>query len=212
MRLIGAFMTLCALGACSQGQLAPLATPVPSSNGSRPFPAVLRESIALTPAVSGITGQYTLSPALPSRRSLDEQGSVMSGIPTRASGSATYMATYVVNARGAGVGASFPLVLSVTEPPNHLSFPSPAAGTVGTPVAATTLAPHTITASSKTGITSFIFPLAVAASSPSRQPSSGATRWLPEQSSDHRASPTDLFLDVPENRNPFETHCSRRTT
>ena len=31
--------------------------------------------------------------------------------------------------------ASFPLVLSVTEPPNHLSYPSPAAGTVGRPLA-----------------------------------------------------------------------------
>ena len=40
----------------------------------------------------------------------------------------------VVNARGAGVRASFPLVLSVTEPPNHLSYPSPAAGTVGMPL------------------------------------------------------------------------------
>jgi hypothetical protein len=211
MRLIGAFMTLCALVACSQGRLAPLATPVPSSNGSRPFPAVLRESIALTPAVPGITGQYMPSSALPSRRSLDEQGSVISGIPTPASGSATYMATCIVNARGEGVGASFPLVLSVTEPPNHLSFPSPAAGTVGTPGAATTLAPYAITAHSKPGITRFIFPLALAASLPSRRPSSGATRWLPEQSSDHRASPTGLFPDVPENRNPFETHYSRRT-
>jgi len=29
--------------------------------------------------------------------------------------------------------ASFPLVLGVTEPPNHLSYRSPAAGTVGMP-------------------------------------------------------------------------------
>jgi hypothetical protein len=37
----------------------------------------------------------------------------------------------LVNASGAGVRASFPLVLSVTEPPSHLSYASPAMGTVG---------------------------------------------------------------------------------
>ena len=40
----------------------------------------------------------------------------------------------MVRAGGAGVRASFRLVLSVTEPPNHLSYPSPAAGTVGMPL------------------------------------------------------------------------------
>ena len=62
MRLTGAFMTLCALVACSQGRQAPLATPVLSYNGSHPFPAVIGESIALTPAVSGTIGHYTVSP------------------------------------------------------------------------------------------------------------------------------------------------------
>jgi hypothetical protein len=41
MRLTGAFMTLWALVACSQGQQASLATPVLSYNGSHPFPAVI---------------------------------------------------------------------------------------------------------------------------------------------------------------------------
>jgi Putative Ig domain len=200
MRLTGALMTLCALIACGGGRKASLATPVLSYNGSITFPAVIGESIALTPAVSGIIGHYTVSPPLPPGLSLDGQSGVISGTPTQTSGSATYW----VNARGAGVRASFPLVLSVTEPPNHLSYPSPAAGTVGTPLAplvptvagsvehyavtpalppgvaldsksgviagtpsaASSLAPYTITASSLPGNTSFIFLLAVAAPSP----------------------------------------------
>jgi hypothetical protein len=199
MRLTGAFMTLCALVACSQGRQAPLATPMLSYNGSHPFPAVIGESIALTPAVSGTIGHYTVNPPLPPGLSLDGQSGVISGTPTLASGSATYM----VNARGAGVRASFPLVLSVTEPPNHLSYPSPAAGTVGmplgplvpsvagtveryavtpalppgvaldsksgviagTPSAASTLAPYTVTASSQAGSSGFILLLTVAAPS-----------------------------------------------
>ena len=200
MRLTGALMTLCALIACGGGRQASWATPMLSYNGSHPFPAVIGESIALTPAVSGIIGHYTVSPPLPPGLSLDGQSGVISGTPTQASASATYL----VNASGAGVRVSFPLVLSVTEPPNHLSYPNPAAGTVGmplgpwvptvagtvehyavtpalppgvvldsksgviagTPSAATTLAPYTITASSQAGNTSFIFLLAVAAPSP----------------------------------------------
>ena len=130
MRLAGAFMTLCALVACGEGRQVSLATPLLSYNGSHPFPAVIGESMALTPAVSGTVGHYTVSPPLPPGLSLDGQSGVISGTPTLASGSATYM----VNVRGAGVRASFPLVLSVTEPPNHLSYPSPAAGTVGMPL------------------------------------------------------------------------------
>ena len=128
MRLTGAFMTLCALVACGEGRQASLATL--SYNGSNPFPAVIGESMALTPAVSGTIGHYTVSPPLQPGLSLDGQSGVISGTPTQASGSATYL----VHASGAGVRASFPLVLSVTEPPNHLSYPSPAAGTVGMPL------------------------------------------------------------------------------
>jgi Putative Ig domain len=197
--LTGVFMILCSLAACGDGRQAPLATPMLSYNGSHPFPAVIGESMALTPAVSGTIGHYTVSPPLPPGLSLDEQSGVISGTPTQARGPVTYL----VNARGAGVRASFPLVLSVTEPPNHLSYPSPANGTVGmplgplvpsvagavehyavtpalppgvaldsksgviagTPSAASSLAPYTITASSLPGNTSFILLLSVAAPS-----------------------------------------------
>jgi len=131
MRFAGAFLTLCALVACGEGGQGSFATPALSYNGSHPFPAVIGESIALTPAVAGTVSHYTVSPPLPPGLSLDRQSGVISGTPTRARVSATY----VVTASGAGVRASFPLVLSVTEPPNHLSYPSPATGTVGTPLA-----------------------------------------------------------------------------
>jgi len=197
MRLTGAFMTLCALVACGEGGQASLAM---SYNGSLPFPAVIGESIALRPAVSRTVGHYTVSPALPPGLSLDGQSGVISGTPTQASVSATYL----VSASGAGVRASFPLVLSVTEAPNHLSYPSPTTGIVGmplrplvptiagtvehyavtptlppgvsldsksgviagTPRAASSLAPYTVSASSQAGSSSFILLLALAAPSP----------------------------------------------
>jgi hypothetical protein len=129
MRLIGSFITLCVLSACGAGGHTSLPTLVLLYNGSHPFPAVIGEPVALAPAVFWTIGHYTVNPPLPPGLSLDEQTGVISGTPTHASGSKTYM----VHAGGAGVHASFPLVLSVTEPPNHLSYPNPAAGTVGTP-------------------------------------------------------------------------------
>jgi hypothetical protein len=200
MPLTGAVMTLCALVACSQGRQSPLATAMLSYNGAHPFPAVIGESIALTPAVSGPVDHYTVAPPLPPGLSLDVLSGVISGAPTQVSGSATYLVT----ATGPGAHASFALLLSVTEPPSHLSYPSPAAGTVGvpltpllpaiagtvehyavtpalppgvvldsrsgvitgTPSAASTLAPYTVTASSLPGNTSFILLLTVAAPSP----------------------------------------------
>jgi hypothetical protein len=130
MRLTGALLTMCALVACDEGRQASLETPVLSYNGSHPFPAVMGESIALTPTVSGKVSQYMVDPPLPPGLSLDGQSGVISGTPTQPSGSATYLVT----ARGARVHASFQLLLSVTEPPNHLSYASPATGTVGMPL------------------------------------------------------------------------------
>lgn len=199
IRLTGAFIALCALVAYGEHRQAASTTPVLFYNGSSPFPAVIGEPMELAPAVFWTIGHYTVSPPLPPGLSLDEQSGVISGTPTRASGSRTY----IVHAGGAGVHASFPLVLSVTEPPNHLSYPNPAKGTVGTPLAplvprvagtvehyavtpalpagvtldsksgviagtpsaANTLAPYTITASSLPGNTSFILELTVAAPS-----------------------------------------------
>ncbi len=131
MRLTGAFMTLCALVACGDGGQVSLATPKLSYNGSIPFPAVVGEAIVLTPAVSRAVDQYRVSPALPSSLSIDELSGVISGTPTKASSAATY----VVSATGTGVQVTFPLVLSVTEPPSGLSYASPVNATVGAALA-----------------------------------------------------------------------------
>ena len=117
--------------ACGDGGQASLATPKLSYNGSIPFPAVVGEAIVLTPAVSGTVDQYRVSPSLPSGLSIDELSGVISGTPTKASSAATY----VVSATGAGVRVTFPLVLSVTEPPSGLSYVNPVSATVGVALA-----------------------------------------------------------------------------
>ena len=117
--------------ACGGGGQASLATPKLSYNGAVPFPAVVGEAIVLTPAVSGTVDQYRVSPSLPSGLSIDELSGVISGTPTKVSGPATF----VVSATGAGVRVTFPLVLSVTEPPNSLSYVSPVSATVGAALA-----------------------------------------------------------------------------
>jgi len=198
MRLVGV-MGLSLLSACGGRDSATLPPPALSYNGSQPFPAVVGEAIALTPAVSRSIDRYVVSPELPSGLMINSQTGVISGTPTRANGPAIF----AVTATYRGGHSTFPLVLSVTEPPNHLSYPSPAAGAVGmplgplvptvagtvehyavtpalppgvaldsksgviagTPSAASSLAPYTITASSLPGNTSFILLLTVAAPS-----------------------------------------------
>ena len=135
MRRVGVFMGLSWLCACGGGDRATLPPPALSYNGSQPFPAVVGEAIALTPAVSGSIDGYAVSPELPSGLVLDGQTGVISGTPTRASEAATF----VITATYRGGRSLFPLVLSVTEPPSHLSYASPAQGTVG--VALTPLSP-----------------------------------------------------------------------
>ena len=127
MRLIGAFMTLCALVACGGVDQARLPSPELSYNGSHPFPAVVGEAIALTPAVSAPIDRYAVSPALPLGLSLDNSTGVISGKPTRASGPATFAVTAIYP----GGHSTFSLVLSVTEPPSRLSYPSPVNVAVG---------------------------------------------------------------------------------
>src|SRR6202047_4270293 len=117
--------------ACGDGGQALFVTPKLSSNGRFPLPAVVGEAIVLTPAVSGTVDQYRVSPSLPSGLSIDELSGVISGTATKASSAATY----VVSATDAGVRVTFPLVLSVTEPPSGLSYVNPVSATVGVALA-----------------------------------------------------------------------------
>ena len=127
MRLIGAFMTLCALVACGDGDPVSLPPPELSYNGSEPFPAVVGEAIALTPAVSGPIDRYAVSPALPPGLLLNHSTGVISGRPTRVSAPTIFDVT----ATNRGGHRTFSLVLSVTEPPSNLSYPSPVKAAVG---------------------------------------------------------------------------------
>src|ERR1700676_663151 len=127
MRRVGVFMGLSWLCACGGRDPATLPPPALSYNGSHPFPAVVGEAIALTPSVSTPVDGYVVHPALPPGLSLNGLTGVISGTPTRASGSETF----AVTATYPGGRSTFLLVLSVTEPPSHLSYPSPAKGTVG---------------------------------------------------------------------------------
>src|ERR1700682_5866800 len=63
----------------------------------------------------------------PAGLSIDERSGVISGTPRTARGPETF----VVSATGVGVRVTYPLVLSVTEPPHGLSYMSPVTATVG---------------------------------------------------------------------------------
>jgi hypothetical protein len=102
-----------------------------SYNGSTPFPAVVGEAIALTPAASETIDRFSVDPALPAGLSLNRLTGVVSGTPTSASAPSAYTIT-ATNARGR---ATFRLVLSVAEPPRMLSYRSPVQVTVGTAIA-----------------------------------------------------------------------------
>jgi hypothetical protein len=132
MRIMtSAICLILAVGACGcSGHRIP-PQPEFSYNGSTPFPAVVGEAIALTPAATGTVEHYAVSPPLPPGLTLNAQNGVISGTPTKASGPATF----VVSAAGAGVRVTFPLVLSVTEPPSGLSYASPVNATVGAALA-----------------------------------------------------------------------------
>ncbi len=127
---VGAFLVASWLVGCGSGagDAAPPWPPAFTYNGSRPFPAVVGEAIALTPAVSGPVDRYSVHPALPPGLSLDGATGVISGIPGRASEPQSFTVT-ATNRTGRG---AFTLVLSVTEPPSNLSYSSPAEGRVGT--------------------------------------------------------------------------------
>jgi hypothetical protein len=90
----------------------------------------------LTPAVSGSIEEYVVSPHLPAGLTLNGLTGVISGTPKRASGPAIF----AVTATSRSGHSAFSLVLSVIEPPSHLSYPSPAKGTAG--VVLTQLSPR----------------------------------------------------------------------
>ncbi len=130
MRAVGVLLGLSWLAGCGGGDSTTPSPPALSYNGSQPFPAVVGEAIALTPAVDGTVVHYAVSPPLPAGLRLDERSGVISGTPTNASKSATFE----VNATTADAHTSAQLVLSVTEPPADLSYPSPLTAAIGTAV------------------------------------------------------------------------------
>src|ERR1700676_390644 len=92
IRLAGV-MGLSWLSACGGGAPATFSPPEFSYNGSHPFPAVVGEAIALTPAASGSIDGYVVSPELPSGLILNGRTGVISGTPARASGPAIFGVT-----------------------------------------------------------------------------------------------------------------------
>ena len=136
MRAVGVLLGLSWLAGCGGGDSSTPSPPAFSYNGSRPFPAVVGEAIALTPAVSGSIDRYAVSPELPPGLSLNGSTGVISGKPTQSSASAIF----AITATYQGGHSTFSLVLSVTEPPSHLSYSSPVKGTVG--AALTPLSPR----------------------------------------------------------------------
>lgn len=127
MRLGEVFMALCLLFACGGGEPTTHPRPEFSYNGSQPFPAVVGEAIALTPAVSGSIERYAVSPELPAGLRLNSLTGVISGTPMRPSGPAIF----AITATYRGGHSTYSFVLSVTEPPSNLSYHSPAKGVVG---------------------------------------------------------------------------------
>jgi hypothetical protein len=132
MRVVGVLLGLSWLAGCVGDSTTP-SPPELSYNGSEPFPAVVGEAIALTPAVSGPIDRYSVSPELPPGLLLNHSTGVISGTPTRVSGPTIFEVTAI----NRGGHRTFSLVLSVTEPPIHLSYASPvraAAGAALTPL------------------------------------------------------------------------------
>jgi Putative Ig domain len=80
----------------------------------------------LSPQVSGVVTNYSVSPALPAGLSLN----ATSGTPLKA----TKQATYELMAHNDGGYSTFDLTIAVDLPPSGLNYASPTQATVGTPI------------------------------------------------------------------------------
>ena len=85
---------------------------------------------SLSPQVSGVVTNYSVSPALPAGLSINATSGVITGTPLMA----TKQATYQLMANNDGGHATFALTLAVDLSPSGLNYASPAQATVGTPI------------------------------------------------------------------------------
>jgi hypothetical protein len=85
---------------------------------------------SLSPQVSGVVTNYSVSPALPAGLSLNATSGVITGTPLMA----TKQTTYQLMANNDGGQSTFALTLGVDLPPSGLNYASPAQATVGTPI------------------------------------------------------------------------------
>jgi hypothetical protein len=85
---------------------------------------------SLSPQISGVVANYSVSPALPAGLSLNATSGVITGTPLIA----TKQATYQLMANNDGGRSTFALMIAVDLPPSGLNYPSPAQATVGTPI------------------------------------------------------------------------------
>ena len=85
---------------------------------------------SLSPQVSGVVANYSVSPALPAGLSLNGTSGVITGTPLMA----TKQTTYQLMANNDGGSSTFALMIAVDVPPSVLTYASPAQATVGTPI------------------------------------------------------------------------------
>jgi hypothetical protein len=85
---------------------------------------------SLSPQVSGVVTNYSVSPALPAGLSLNATSGVITGTPLTASRQTTYQ----LKASNDGGHSIFALMIAVDVPPSGLSYASPARATVGMPI------------------------------------------------------------------------------
>jgi hypothetical protein len=85
---------------------------------------------SLSPQVSGVVANYSVSPALPAGLSLNATSGVITGTPLMA----TKQTTYQLTANNDGGQSTFALTFGVDLPPSALNYASPVQSTVGTPI------------------------------------------------------------------------------